>query len=180
MPLWKANSDPAVAATAKPQWLKASNIKPKKDQNFANTYGVNRSATANNAGKGWSPGWAVVQRGTGPVTAVNITTLSPGGYTVNSNVTVTFTSPTGSGANGIAQFVGGNLTSILIDAGGAGYANAPSVVVSGGNGNTGATTLAAVVGGRANRARYEILVATKGNMAGVKDKANVDNLGLGL
>lgn len=184
MPLFGANSDPAVAATSKPKWLKprgAGAHKLKKDQNVANTHGVNRAATSNNAGKGFSPGWATIQRGTGPVSAVDVLVLTPGGFTVNNNVSVVFTSTSGGvGANANAVFVGGNLTSIVIDNGGSNYANTPIVTITGGNGNTIASLITARMGGRANRVKYEILVATKGNMAGVKDKANVDNLGLGL
>lgn len=179
MPLWKANADPVLAITAKPQWLKTGSVKPKKDQLVSNTYGVARTATANNARKGFSPGWATIQRGTGPVARVDVVVLTPGGFTVNNNVSVIFASPTGAGANGIAQFVGGNLTSILIDVGGANYANNPVVTISGGNGNTTASSLAAALGGRGNRVKYEILVAFKGDMAS-KDTANTNNLGLNL
>lgn len=184
MPLWKANGDPAVASTAKPRWLttpdkNVSARKVKKDQNPANTYPVSRSSTANNAGKGYSPGWATIQRGTGPVTGFVVTPLTSGNFTVNSNVSVVITSPTGSGANGIANFVSGNLTSITLDKPGAGYANAPVVTISGGNGNVTASQIVATVGGRANRVKYEILVAMGGNMAS-GDPANTNNLGLNL
>jgi hypothetical protein len=186
MPLSKANSDPAVASTAKPRWLTTpdKNVaarKFKKNQNPANTYGVNGSATANNFGKGYSPGWATIQRGTGPVKRVDTLVLTPGNFTVNTNVSVVFTSTSGgAGANGIANFVGGNLTSITVDQGGANYANTPTVTIVGGNGNVSASQLTAALGGRGGRVSFEILSTAAGGMAGVKDKANVDNLGIGL
>jgi UDP-N-acetylmuramoylalanine-D-glutamate ligase len=171
MPLWGQNNDPAVVSTNKPKWLTGTKLK--KSQNKANTYGVSKAEVAN-TGRGVSPGWVTAQRGTGPVTRVDVVVLTPGAFTVNNNVSVVFaTNAGGQSANGIAQFTNGNLTSILVDAGGANYTNAPAVTVTGGNGNTTASQLTAIMGGRVGRTNYENLVWIK-NMAS-DDPAN-DNV----
>jgi len=173
--LWGANDDPAVASTNKPKWLtNASGRKFKKNQNTANTYGVSVAEQANTA-KGVTPGWVTAQRGSGPVSSVQVVALgTPGNYTVNTNVSVSFaTNAGGTGANGIAQFSGGNLVSILVDQGGSGYVNAPAVTVTGGNGNSAAYTLTAVMGGRVGRTSFETLV-TMNNIVG--DDAANDNI----
>jgi len=159
MPLWGANDDPAVASTNKPKWLSTNTgRKFKKNQRTANTYGVSVAEQANTQ-KGVTPGWVTAQRGSGPVVSVNVVQLTPGNFTVNTNVSVAFaTNAGGSGANGIANFVSGNLVSITIDQGGSGYVNAPAVTISGGNGNTAAYTLTAVMGGRVGRTAFETLV----------------------
>lgn len=177
MPLWGANDDPAVASTNKPKWLKPRGANPrkfKKNMNSANTYGVSRAEVANTHAH-VSPGWVTAQRGTGPVVRVDVVVLTPGNFTVNNNVSVAFaTNANGTGANGIAVFTAGNLTSIIIDQGGQFYLNAPSVTISGGNGNTTASKLTAAVGGRAGRTSFENLVVFKNNIAS-DDSAN-DNV----
>jgi hypothetical protein len=169
MPLWGSNNHPNAATTNKPKWLSSSR-RFKSDLNPANTFGVSAAEVANTA-KGVSPGWVMAQRGTGPVVSVDVGYLTNGGFTVNSNVSVVFSGGGGTGANGIAQFTNGNLSSILINAGGAGYNSAPTVTITGGNGNTSAATLTARMGGRCGRLKTEILVAFAGNMTS-DDNAN--------
>jgi hypothetical protein len=169
MPLWGANNDPAVASTNKPKWLLSAR-RFKSDQNPANTYGVSAAEVANTA-RGVSPGWVTAQKGTGPVVSINITANGVGGYTVNTNTSVVFTGGGGSGANGIAQYTAGNLSSIIVDNGGSGYNTAPTVTVVGGNGSNASFILGAVMGGRCGRWKTEILVAFGGNMTS-DDNAN--------
>jgi hypothetical protein len=170
MPLWGSNNHPNAASTNKPKWLN-SGRRFKSDQNPANTYLVSAAEVAN-TGRGVSPGWVTAQIGTGPVVSVDVAYLTNGGFTVNNNVSVAFsTTQGGSGANGIAQFTAGNLTSILIDNGGSGYNSAPTVTITGGNGNTAAARLTAVMGGRCGRYKTEILVAMSGDITS-DDSAN--------
>jgi hypothetical protein len=159
MPLWGANSDPAVASTNKPKFL-SSAAAFSTGLNAANTYGVSVAEQANTA-KGVTQGWVRARKHTGYVLSVLVANNVSGGFTVNNNVSVTFAANAGgSGANANAVFVAGNLTSIVVDAPGSGYTNTPSVILVGGNpGVNSGLQFTVTMGGRANRTEFETLVA---------------------
>ena len=131
--------------------------------NTSTTYGVSVTEAANTLVDGTKvthSGWVKQTVGTGSVIGFSISNAGEG----YSNGFLRITGGGGSGANASYTVnANGNVSAIVINAGGSGYSSAPTIVVPGSN--TIAAVVTATVGGRAGRRFYETLVAT-GSIAG--------------
>lgn len=129
------------------------NSKPKY-ANSATTMGVSVTERANTSGDGSKvahTGWVKLNQGTGYVKEINVNAGGDG----FANGFVTFTGAATTNANASIFSIGGVIQRIDVLNPGAGYAATPSISLP-----TGANaSVEVVMGGRANRRQYEVLVA---------------------
>jgi hypothetical protein len=109
------------------------------------------------------PGWVKVVQGTGPATSITIS--AAGGSYVNGDVaTVASTQAGGNATFTVGTNATGNIVSLTLVSGGAGFKSVATSAVTIANSTGGASagsgaTLVPVLGGRAGRVNYETLVA---------------------
>lgn len=152
MPLW-GKTDAAASA---PKFVAVAANGAIANALFGTSvFGVDATEAAL-AGKGITPGWVLVRKGTGPVTSV---TIGAAGSGYANGASLTFT-PTNGGSGAAATITTngtGGITAITFTSGGSGYITAPTVSAPTGT----AASLTAVLGGHAGRVFRENLVATR-------------------
>ena len=107
-------------------------------------------------------GWVRVQRGTGPVTSITITS---GGTGYANSDTVKVSGGTTNAAANVVTNGNGTITTVTLSSGGSGFVNTSTanltITTSAGTN----AALVAVLGGRANRVQTEVLVTQSGMTA---------------
>lgn len=193
MPLWgnldtaSGNQKPLWANTTN-AWSKSTTVGETANSVYGFVYGVSATEASNAAApKGVAhPGWVAQKIGTGPVISIDIVS---GGEGVNSAGFILLTDATvnqrGTGANisysianaqNTLQASSSNtrlntVASIVVNNGGAGYANADAITATITGTSIVAPVLRVTLGGRAGRNFYETLVAM-GSISGDDPRDN--------
>lgn len=139
-----------------PSWTVDAASGQSGKQQFGNTvFGVSVLEARVKEGPG-SPGWVRMVRGKGPLTSITITAGGTG-YSNSGVVTVTSVSGVNASAN-IVTNGSGVIGNVIVSNTGGLFYGSPNVAISGGGSGA---TLTPVLSGRAGRATFETIVASK-------------------